>query len=624
MKPIAFSCEILERSAAAAPAADGTPERRVIRFVASTGKLDRFDSKIVPAGIQLAGYKRNPIILWNHDFDTPIARASNITLENNRLTAEAVFPRPGVDAQADRVYSLIQEEIINAASVRLRPTKSRPINMEKPFEGRIYEESELLELSFVSVPGNSEALIVARGANDDDDEPTRQTGANSNHTGVTSMHPLQALQRQRDHILSQHQALSSMAETRALSDEEMATLNGYTTDISGIDQRITQAQAIEQQRAAMARPVEMHNDVSRMLISHTPVQVLPMARQMGPGEAFGLFARALAANKGIPQLAAQWVERETGQMGVARALSTATASAGGTLVPVEYAREFIDLLRPLSVVRRAGPRTLEFRGAGSLRIPKVVGGATASYVGENQRIQYSEMTTDAIVMTPKKLAAITALSNELIRRSNPSADAIVRDDLLAAVAQTSDAQFLRGVGSSTSPAGLAAMAAAGNIFAATLDTGAATVDTITADTSTALLKLRNAQVRMTRPHWFMSPTTEVGLRRRRDGNGNFLWRDEMNQGRFEGFPFSSTTQMPANLGDDEDQSQLILADMADVILAEEMDVAVDVSSEAAYVDGSNNLISAFSHDQTVVRVITTHDFGVRYSASIAVINEIIW
>jgi HK97 family phage major capsid protein len=314
------------------------------------------------------------------------------------------------------------------------------------------------------------------------------------------------------------------------------------------------------------------------------------------------------------------VERETGQMTVARALATSPAAAGGTLVPTEFSSEFIELLRPLSVVRRAGPRTLEFRGVGTISIPRAAGGAAASYIGENTKINYTEMSTDAVLLTPKKIAAITALSNELIRRSNPAADAIVRDDLLAAVASTSDAQFLRGVGSATAPAGLATLAAPANIF----NSSGITVDAITADISKAVLALQNSNVRMIKPTWFTSPTVMSTLKRQRDGTGNYIWRDELNQGTLEGYPVFVTTAIPANLGTGTNESQVILADMADIILAEEMSVAVDVSQEAAYVDGSSTLISAFSFDQTVIRVVATHDFNTRHPQSIAVINQVVW
>lgn len=605
MKPVKFSFELLERAAAA----DGAhpDEWRRISLVASTNSLDRYGDRIEPTGIDLKAFRRNPVVLFNHDRSTPIARAADIRMEGSKLMAVVDFPPAGRHADSDRVYSLIKDEMLNTASVAVRPLKSRPLDPDRPYAGRMYEQSELVELSIATVPVNPEAQITAREYDTE---------------GNPNMNPVIQLQTTRDHVLQQHQALSAMAAERALSDDEMTSLRSYTDEIAGIDRRIDQARAIETQKAALAKPVEGTSDITRAGQSWggSTVSVIPRARQLEKGEAFGLFVRALALHKGIPILAASWVERETGQMTVARALATSPAAAGGTLVPTEFSSEFIELLRPMSVVRRAGPRTLEFRGVGTISIPRGSGGAAASYIGENTKINYTEMTTDAVLLTPKKIAAITALSNELIRRSNPAADAIVRDDLLAAVATTSDAQFLRGVGSATAPAGLATLAAAGNIFPAS----GLTVDAITTDITKAVLALQNGNVRMIKPTWFTSPTVVANLKRQRDGTGQYIWRDELNQGTLEGYPVFTTTAIPANLGTGTNESQVILADMADIILAEEMSVAVDVSQDAAYVDGSAALISAFSFDQTVIRVVATHDFNTRHPQSIAVINAVIW
>ena len=608
MTPVKFSFELLERAAAAAGA--HPEEWRRISLVAATRSLDRYGDRIEPAGIDLKAFRRNPVVLLNHNHGVPIARAAAISMEGSNLTATVDFPPAGRYAESDRVYALIQDGMLNTASVAVRPIKSRPLDADRPYAGRMYEQSELVELSIATVPVNPEAQITAR------EYDTK---------GEANMNPVIQLQTTRDHVLQQHQALSAMAAERALNDDEMNTLKGYTDEIAGIDKRIDQARAIEQQKATLAKPVESTTDVTRAFTGQSwggsAVTVIPRARPLEKGEAFALFVRALAANRGIPILAANWVERETGQMVVARALATAPGSAGGTLVPTQFSSEFIELLRPLSVVRRAGPRTIEFRGVGTISVPRIIGGASASYIGENTRIQYSEMTTDGVLLTPKKIAAITALSNELIRRSNPAADAIVRDDLLSAVAQVSDAQFLRGAGSATSPSGLTALADPANVFDATAP---ATVDTITADITKAVLLLQNANVKMIKPVWFTSPTVAAGLKRRRDATGNYIWHDEMNRGTLEGYPLYVTTQIPSNLGVGTNESEVILVDMADVVLAEEMEASVDVSQEAAYVDGAANLISAFSHDQTVIRVVATHDFNVRYRLSIAVIKKVIW
>jgi hypothetical protein len=50
---------------------------------------------------------------------------------------------------------------------------------------------------------------------------------------------------------------------------------------------------------------------------------------------------------------------------------------------------------------------------------------------------------------------------------------------------------------------------------------------------------------------------------------------------------------------------------------------VDASSEAAYYDGSN-VVSAFSRDETVIRLITEHDLGARRGESISVLYGVKW
>jgi hypothetical protein len=38
----------------------------------------------------------------------------------------------------------------------------------------------------------------------------------------------------------------------------------------------------------------------------------------------------------------------------------------------------------------------------------------------------------------------------------------------------------------------------------------------------------------------------------------------------------------------------------------------------------SSLVSAFSQDQTVIRAITEHDFGVRRDVSVMVMNGVCW
>lgn len=90
-----------------------------------------------------------------------------------------------------------------------------------------------------------------------------------------------------------------------------------------------------------------------------------------------------------------------------------------------------------------------------------------------------------------------------------------------------------------------------------------------------------------------------------------------------GFPYKSTTQIPINLGAGENESEIYLADFADVLIGEVPGIEVGASSEAAYHDGAN-LVAAFSLDQTVVKVVMQNDLAVRHAESVAVLTGVTW
>jgi len=108
----------------------------------------------------------------------------------------------------------------------------------------------------------------------------------------------------------------------------------------------------------------------------------------------------------------------------------------------------------------------------------------------------------------------------------------------------------------------------------------------------------------------------------RDGNGMYAFRAEMLAGNLWGYPFGVTTQIPETLGSGSD-SEVYFVDFADAVIGEAEMLTVDASMEAAYYDGSA-IQAAYSRDQTVVRVIEAHDFGMRHEASVAVLTGVTW
>ena len=69
---------------------------------------------------------------------------------------------------------------------------------------------------------------------------------------------------------------------------------------------------------------------------------------------------------------------------------------------------------------------------------------------------------------------------------------------------------------------------------------------------------------------------------------------------------------------------MILADFADVVIGEASFVQIVAGTQTTYKDASNNVISAFSADHTVVRIISQHDLGMRHQESVAVLTGVSW
>jgi len=337
-----------------------------------------------------------------------------------------------------------------------------------------------------------------------------------------------------------------------------------------------------------------------------------------PGMAFGRFCRAFAAGDGRKADAIAWAD-EVGYTDISAAMQSSDFAAGGALVPENYIPEVIELLRPASAVRSLNPTFWPMTG-GNASVPKLTGGATAYYKGEAQRGTKSEATTGRVNLVAKDLMTFIPITSQLLRRSSPNADMVVRDDSISALAQRSDLAFIRGAGTEYSPKGLRYQAVSGNIIAAN---GTVNLANVTTDLGKLVLALEDADVRMIRPGWIFAPRTKHYLMTVRDGNGNYAFREEMLAGMLWGYPYAVTSQIPNNLGGGSDESEVYFADFADVVIGEEENLRIDIFRQATYWDGSA-WQSAAQNDEVILRLIAAHDLGMRHDESVAVLTGVTW
>ena len=102
--------------------------------------------------------------------------------------------------------------------------------------------------------------------------------------------------------------------------------------------------------------------------------------------------------------------------GESRSLSTTSAAA---IAPDELSNFLFDRLRPASVGLRAGIRVIA-TDRDSIEFPKLSTDVTPGWVNEGQAITPSDPTLVTLTATPRKLAELTQLSNEVIDDSDPS------------------------------------------------------------------------------------------------------------------------------------------------------------------------------------------------------------
>lgn len=144
---------------------------RQIRVIVSTGDVDRAGDIIDPNGIDFTAYRKNPVVLYQHDHDEPIARCAEIGVVNGRVEALFQFPDPGASETSDEVYNLIKAGVLNAVSIGFIPLESISLDPKDAWGPKRYTKCEMLEVSVVSVPANSNALIIERKLPLGSDEP---------------------------------------------------------------------------------------------------------------------------------------------------------------------------------------------------------------------------------------------------------------------------------------------------------------------------------------------------------------------------------------------------------------------------------------------------------------------
>jgi HK97 family phage major capsid protein len=128
---------------------------------------------------------------------------------------------------------------------------------------------------------------------------------------------------------------------------------------------------------------------------------------------------------------------------------TSSASVSTDLM----ANDFIDLLRTQSVLGAAGVRFMTGL-VGNVAIPKMTAGATGYWVAEAGDITGSQPTMGQVTGTPHTCGVLVDISRKLLQQSTPSAEMLVRDEIMERIIRTIQIATFAGTGADGQPSAI--------------------------------------------------------------------------------------------------------------------------------------------------------------------------
>lgn len=119
-------------------------------------QVDRDDETVNTDNIDISSYEKNPILIWNHSFDKPIGRITNITKDFRGLYVEAEVHR--LKGEEDK-YEAVKKGLVKSFSIGFVPKEYDIL------AGDIVQitSAELVEISLAPVQSNPEALFRVIG-----------------------------------------------------------------------------------------------------------------------------------------------------------------------------------------------------------------------------------------------------------------------------------------------------------------------------------------------------------------------------------------------------------------------------------------------------------------------------
>ena len=132
-----------------------------IAWVLSDYSVDRDMERVDPAGWDLKAFKKNPVVLWSHDYIRPaIGKVMSPKVKDGKLIGNVKFSSKEVDEFAAMIEGKVREGILSAGSVGFKSRKVEVVDDKKEQAGLIHRQQELYEFSIVNIGSNPNAVAL--------------------------------------------------------------------------------------------------------------------------------------------------------------------------------------------------------------------------------------------------------------------------------------------------------------------------------------------------------------------------------------------------------------------------------------------------------------------------------
>ena len=409
-------------------------------------------------------------------------------------------------------------------------------------------------------------------------------------------------------------------EGRTLDASETQEYDGVSAEVRTVDEHLVRLKAHEAQMLARATPIVAAQVDDPAKAAAARGGIISVKQNIEPGIKMARYVMAqIRANGNLNDALSlvknnkRWMDTspEVAQvlMAAVAAGDTTTAGWASELVYAEnLANEFIELLRPATVLGKIPNLThVPF----NIRVGSQLSGGTGYWVGQGKPIPVSKLGFGSLTLGIAKAAGLNVIDEELARSSSPSAEMLVRNDLIKTNATFIDVQFL--------DPGVAAVA---NVSPASITNGV--VPTPASGTTSAALRadvqtLFNLWIAQNLDPangvWIMTASTALAISLMLNALGQPVFPNiTMKGGEFFGLPVI-VSQSAVMVGSpvSGEGNMIILLNAPEILLADDGQMVISVSNQASIemLDNPTNQSTATAVATSMVSMFQTNSLAIK-------------